>query len=94
VYERAREVRWRELFSAERTFKVETNAHRSPVKSLDFVTLRVKDAIATSASAASRASTSRRGSASSRRRRARKSPSPSFRSTAPTCTGAPSSNRA
>ena len=46
VYERAREVRWRELFSAERTFKVETNAHRSPVKSLDFVTLRVKDAIA------------------------------------------------
>ena len=46
VYERAKEVRWREHFSAERTFKVETNAHRSPVKSLDFVTLRVKDAIA------------------------------------------------
>jgi putative N6-adenine-specific DNA methylase len=46
VYEGARQVRWRELFSAERTFKVETNAHRSPVKSLDFVTLRVKDAIA------------------------------------------------
>ena len=46
VYEGARAVRWRELFSAERTFKVETNAHRSPVKSLDFVTLRVKDAIA------------------------------------------------
>ena len=46
IYERAKEVRWREHFSAERTFKVETNAHRSPVKSLDFVTLRVKDAIA------------------------------------------------
>jgi putative N6-adenine-specific DNA methylase len=46
VYEGAKAVRWRELFSAERTFKVETNAHRSPVKSLDFVTLRVKDAIA------------------------------------------------
>ena len=46
VYEGAKGVRWRELFSAERTFKVETNAHRSPVKSLDFVTLRVKDAIA------------------------------------------------
>ena len=46
VYEAAKGVRWRELFSAERTFKVETNAHRSPVKSLDFVTLRVKDAIA------------------------------------------------
>jgi putative N6-adenine-specific DNA methylase len=46
VYERAKEVRWKDHFSAERTFKVETNAHRSPVKSLDFVTLRVKDAIA------------------------------------------------
>jgi putative N6-adenine-specific DNA methylase len=46
IYKSAREVRWRDHFSAERTFKVETNAHRSPVKSLDFVTLRVKDAIA------------------------------------------------
>ena len=46
VYENAKLVRWREHFSAERTFKVETNAHRSPVKSLDFVTLRVKDGIA------------------------------------------------
>ena len=46
IYERAKEIRWREHFSAERTFKVETNAHRSPVKSLDFVTLRVKDGIA------------------------------------------------
>ncbi len=46
IYEKGRQVRWREYFSAERTFKVETNAHRSPVKSLDFVTLRVKDAIA------------------------------------------------
>src|SRR6187549_1930325 len=46
IYEAGKLVRWREHFSAERTFKVETNAHRSPVKSLDFVTLRVKDAIA------------------------------------------------
>ena len=46
IYAQAKEVRWREHFSAERTFKIETNAHRSPVKSLDFVTLRVKDAIA------------------------------------------------
>jgi len=46
VYERGKEVQWREYFTPERTFKVETNAHRSPVKSLDFVTLRVKDAIA------------------------------------------------
>jgi putative N6-adenine-specific DNA methylase len=46
VYERSKEVSWRDHFSAERTFRIETNAHRSPVKSLDFVTLRVKDAIA------------------------------------------------
>ena len=46
IYEAAKLVRWHGYFSAERTFKVETNAHRSPVKSLDFVTLRVKDAIA------------------------------------------------
>ena len=46
IYEGAKQVRWREHFSAERTFKVETNAHRSPVRSLDFVTLRVKDGIA------------------------------------------------
>jgi putative N6-adenine-specific DNA methylase len=48
IHERAKAVRWRDYFSAERTFKVETNAHRSPVKSLDFVTLRVKDGIADS----------------------------------------------
>jgi putative N6-adenine-specific DNA methylase len=46
VYAGAKAVRWREHFSAERTFKIDTNAHRSPLKSLDFVTLRVKDAIA------------------------------------------------
>jgi len=46
IYAHAKDVRWREHSSAERTFKIETNAHRSPVKSLDFVTLRVKDAIA------------------------------------------------
>ena len=46
VYERGKEVRWRDYFTPDLTFKVETNAHRSPVKSLDFVTLRVKDAIA------------------------------------------------
>jgi putative N6-adenine-specific DNA methylase len=46
VYQAASAVRWHTYFTADRTFKVETNAHRSPVKSLDFVTLRVKDAIA------------------------------------------------
>lgn len=46
VYAGAASVRWSHHFVADRTFKVETNAHRSPVKSLDFITLRVKDAIA------------------------------------------------
>lgn len=46
IYQGASAVRWSHYFNADRTFKVETNAHRSPVKSLDFVTLRVKDAIA------------------------------------------------
>ncbi|HUP97590.1 MAG TPA: THUMP domain-containing protein [Usitatibacter sp.] len=46
VYQGAAGVRWNGFFNADRTFKVETNAHRSPVKSLDFITLKVKDAIA------------------------------------------------
>jgi len=45
VYNGAAAVRWNAYFNADRTIKVETNAHRSPVKSLDFITLRVKDAI-------------------------------------------------
>ena len=46
IYQGAAAVRWSHHFNAERTFKVETNAQKSPVKSLDFITLRVKDAIA------------------------------------------------
>jgi putative N6-adenine-specific DNA methylase len=46
VYAFASGVHWSHHFNADRTFKVETNAHRSPVKSLDFITLKVKDAIA------------------------------------------------
>ena len=46
IYAGAKAIRWPDYFLPERTFKVETNAHRSPLKSLDFVTLRVKDAIA------------------------------------------------
>lgn len=46
VYRGAAQVHWSRHFGPARTFKVETNAHRSPVKSLDFITLRVKDAIA------------------------------------------------
>lgn len=45
VYQGATGVRWSTYFNADRTIKCETNAHRSPVKSLDFITLRVKDAI-------------------------------------------------
>jgi putative N6-adenine-specific DNA methylase len=46
IYAGAKAMSWREHFLPERTFKIDTNAHRSPVRSLDFVTLRVKDAIA------------------------------------------------
>jgi putative N6-adenine-specific DNA methylase len=46
VYNGANAVRWSHYFNADRTFKVDTNAHRSPLRSLDFITLRVKDAIA------------------------------------------------
>jgi putative N6-adenine-specific DNA methylase len=46
VHAGAKAVRWGDYFAVERTFKVETNAHRSPVRSLDFITLRVKDGIA------------------------------------------------
>jgi putative N6-adenine-specific DNA methylase len=46
IYAGAKAVPWGEHFAPERTFKVETNAHRSPVRSLDFVTLRVKDGVA------------------------------------------------
>ena len=45
IYQGASKVQWNAYFNAERTFKVETNAHRSPVKSLDFITLKVKDAM-------------------------------------------------
>ncbi len=46
VYEGAKRVRWHSHFGVQRTFKVETSAVKSPLKSLDFVTLRVKDAVA------------------------------------------------
>ena len=46
IYQGAAGVSWSHHFNADRTFKVETNAQKSPVKSLDFITLRVKDAIA------------------------------------------------
>lgn len=45
IYEGAKRVRWHAHFGLARTFKVETTAVKAPVKSIDFVTLRVKDAV-------------------------------------------------
>jgi putative N6-adenine-specific DNA methylase len=45
IYELARAVRWRDWFDVGRTIRVDVNAIRCPLKSLDFVTLRIKDAI-------------------------------------------------
>lgn len=45
VYELASRQRWADLFEVSRTFRVVTTAIKSPLRSLDFVTLRVKDAI-------------------------------------------------
>ena len=45
VHAAAADIDWLALFTPERTLKVETVAVNSPVKSLEFVTLRVKDAI-------------------------------------------------
>jgi putative N6-adenine-specific DNA methylase len=46
IYEGAKRVAWHAHFGVERTFKVDTNAVKAPVKSIDFITLKVKDAIA------------------------------------------------
>jgi putative N6-adenine-specific DNA methylase len=56
IYEAARALSWREWFGPERTIRVGTSAIRSPLKSIDFVTLRVKDAVCDSL----RATTGRR----------------------------------
>jgi putative N6-adenine-specific DNA methylase len=45
IYEMALSVRWPEWFSEKHTIRVDLNAIRSPLKSLDFATLRVKDAV-------------------------------------------------
>ena len=45
IFSLARDVEWPELFSAHNTIRVQVDAIRSPVTSLEFVTLRVKDAI-------------------------------------------------
>jgi len=45
IYEAALRVAWPERFHLARTIRVDVSAIRAPVKSLEFVTLRVKDAV-------------------------------------------------
>lgn len=45
IYEAAKAVPWELWFSPARTFKVEITAQHSPLKSLNFAALRVKDAV-------------------------------------------------
>ena len=45
VYEAALRLPWPERFRGDLTIRVDVSAIRSPVKSLEFVTLRVKDAV-------------------------------------------------
>jgi putative N6-adenine-specific DNA methylase len=45
VYELAHTVEWGEWITPQHTLRVDTTAHRSPLKSLNFVALRVKDAV-------------------------------------------------
>ncbi|HEX6006978.1 MAG TPA: class I SAM-dependent RNA methyltransferase [Burkholderiales bacterium] len=45
VYAAARELPWNRWFDVRRTIRVNVTAIRAPVKSRDFVTLRIKDAV-------------------------------------------------
>lgn len=45
VYRIANGIDWPALFAVERTIRVYVTAQRSPLKSLEFITLRVKDAV-------------------------------------------------
>lgn len=45
VYGAAHAIRWQDWFTPQQRIKVKVSAHRCPLKSLDFVTLRVKDAV-------------------------------------------------
>ncbi len=45
VYEHARGVAWERWFGADQRLRVDVSAHRSPLRSLEFATLRIKDAI-------------------------------------------------
>ena len=45
LYELARSVDWRAWITPRQTLRVDTTAQRSPLKSLNFATLRIKDAV-------------------------------------------------
>ena len=45
VYAAAYDVPWQRWFTVERSIRVDVTAIRSPLKSLDFITLRIKDAV-------------------------------------------------
>jgi putative N6-adenine-specific DNA methylase len=45
LYQRARDVPWQKHFDSEKTIRVAVSAQKSPLKSLDFATLRIKDAV-------------------------------------------------
>jgi putative N6-adenine-specific DNA methylase len=45
IYDAARAVDWPALFAVERTLRVYVTAQKSPLKSLEFITLRIKDAV-------------------------------------------------
>ncbi len=45
IYEIAKSINWDDWFSVNNTIKVDTNAINCPLKSLEFITLKVKDAI-------------------------------------------------
>jgi putative N6-adenine-specific DNA methylase len=46
LYEVASAVPWEEWFSTRDSFKIELTSHQSPLKSLNFAALRIKDAVA------------------------------------------------
>lgn len=45
VYDATHVIRWQDWFTPQQRIKVKVSAHRCPLRSLDFVTLRVKDAV-------------------------------------------------
>jgi putative N6-adenine-specific DNA methylase len=55
LYDAACALSWRDWFSVDRTIKVKVSAQQCPLKSLDFVTLRIKDAVCDAFSRTARA---------------------------------------